>query len=59
MQYRDDLELLSFIVIEYANFIVKRFKNNEYAKNILKTYFEALPYNEPLYVNYLKFIKNF
>jgi hypothetical protein len=37
--YQGDLELLSFIVVEYANFFLRRYKDLDYPKKLLKTYF--------------------
>lgn len=57
--YQGDLELLSFIVVEYADFFFRKYKDLDYPKRLLKTYFEALPYNDYLFTNYLEFSKNF
>jgi len=53
------LELLCFVLVEYAEFVVRRYKDIEYPKKLLQAYFEALPYSEYLFSNYLEFLRNF
>lgn len=57
--YQSDLELLCFVLVEYAEFVVRRYKDTEYPKKLLHAYFEALPYCEYLFSNYLQFLRHF
>jgi hypothetical protein len=46
------------VVIEYAEFMIKYFRDVEFSKKLLKTYFESSTYNEYLFLNYLEFFIN-
>jgi hypothetical protein len=39
--------------------VVKYYKDLDYAKKLLKTYFDHLPFNHYLFTKYLDFLKNF
>lgn len=51
--------MLCYILIEYGEFVVRYYKDFDYAKKLLKTYFEHLPFNQYLFTKYLEFMKNF
>jgi len=51
--YQTDLEMTSSIVVEYSEFIVKHYRDLDYAKKLLKTYFDHLPFNQFLCIRYL------
>ena len=55
----DNVELMGYILIEYVHFVTKHYKDYEYPKKLLKMYFDFLPFNEYLFMNYLDFMKNF
>lgn len=57
--FQEDHAALSYILVEYCEFVIKYYKDFEYSKKLLKTYFDLLPYNEYLFTNYLEFMKNF
>lgn len=57
--YQTDLEMTSSIIVEYSEFIVKHYRDLDYAKKLLKTYFDHLPFNQFLCIRYLEFMKNF
>ena len=59
LRYYNDLELLSYILVEYANFLKEKYKNIDTPKNLLHTYFEAIQFNEYLFINYLQFFRHF
>lgn len=40
-----NLEIVSFIVLEYAEFSLKYFRDIEFSKGLLKTYFSAYPFS--------------
>ncbi len=44
--------------MEYANYVLKYYKDQEYSKKLFQTYFEYLPYNDYLFSNYLQFMKS-
>ena len=48
-----NINIVSYIVIEYAEFMIKYFRDVEFSKKVLKTYFESSTYNEYLFMNYL------
>lgn len=54
-----DMELLVYVVVEYADFVVRHYKDLEYAKKLLKTYFDHLPFSSYLFTKYLEFLKHF
>lgn len=37
--YQNDLELLSYVLVEYSEFVVRRYKDTEYPKKLLHAYF--------------------
>jgi hypothetical protein len=43
--YSADFETLAYVLIEYSHFVVSYYKDYEYPKQLLKNYFEYLPYN--------------
>jgi hypothetical protein len=45
-------------VIEFAEFMIKYFRDIDFAKKLLKTYFDSSVYNEYLFLNYLEFFIN-
>jgi hypothetical protein len=57
--YQSDIELLVYVVVEYSDFVVKYYKDLEYAKKLLKTYFDHLPFSQYLFTKYLEFLKHF
>jgi|JI9StandDraft_2_1071091.scaffolds.fasta_scaffold1647076_1 hypothetical protein len=57
--YQNDVDMMSYILIDYSEFIVKYYKDFDYAKKFLKTYFDILPFNQYLFTKYLDFMKNF
>lgn len=62
MQYQgnsEKVDLLSYILVEYSNYVTKYYKDYEYPKKLLKSYFDYLPYNHYLFTNYLNFLVNF
>lgn len=57
--HQGNSEVLSYIVVEYANFIITRFKEMQFAKNLYSVYFSHMNYNRYLFVNYLEFMRYF
>ena len=57
--YASDFETLAYVLIEYSHFVVKYYKDYEYPKQLLKNYFEYLPYNSYLLTEYLGFMQHF
>ena len=55
----DKTEVLSYILVEYANYVVKYYKDYDYPRKLLKNYFEYLPYNDYLFTSYLQFMRNY
>lgn len=45
VMYSTDYETLAYVLIEYSHFVVKYYKDYEYPKQLIKNYFEYLPYN--------------
>lgn len=43
--YGSDYETLAYVLIEYSHFVVKHYKDYEYPKQLIKNYFDYLPYN--------------
>jgi hypothetical protein len=56
--FTSNINIVSYIVIEYAEFMIKYFRDIEFAKKLLKTYFESSVYNEYLFLSYLEFFIN-
>lgn len=57
--YSADYETLSYVLIEYSHFVVRYYKDYEYPKQLIKNYFEYLPYNAYLLTEYLNFMQHF
>lgn len=57
--YQNDVDMMCYILVEYSEFIVKYYKDFDYAKKFLKTYFDILPFNQYLCTKFLDFMKNF
>jgi hypothetical protein len=57
--FQSDVDMMCYILVEYSEFVVKYYKDFEYAKKLLKTYFDHLPFNQYLFTRYLEFMKNF
>ena len=57
--YQTDVDMMSYILVEFSEFIVKYYKDFEYSKKLLKSYFDILPFNQYLFTKYLDFLKNF
>ena len=51
--------MLCYILVEYANYVTKYYKDHEYPKTLLKSYFDYLPYNHYLFTNYLALLKDY
>ena len=51
--------MVCYILVEYADFIVKYFRDLEKAKQQMARYFTLLPFNQYLFLKYLEFMKNF
>lgn len=57
--FQSDVEMICYILVEYSDFVVRYFRDLDYAKKLLKAYFDHLPFNHYLFTKYLEFIKNF
>ena len=45
--------MVCYIVVEYAEFIVKYFRDLELAKQQMRNYFNFVPFNQYLFLKYL------
>lgn len=50
-----NLQIVVQIVIEYADFSVRYFRDIAFAKKLLQNYFSSYPFNECLFINLLEF----
>ena len=57
--HQDNTEILSHIIVEYGKFIVAKFKQMQFTKDLYKIYFGHLKYNRYLFFNYLEFMRYF
>lgn len=53
MLFQSDLEMMAYILVEYSEFIVKYYKDFDFAKRLLKTYIDHLPFSQYLCLRYL------
>jgi hypothetical protein len=51
--YQKDIDVLSYILVQYGEFVVRYYKDYEYPKKLFKNYFDALPFNNYLFTNYI------
>lgn len=51
--FATNIDIISYVVVEYAEFMIKYFRDVELSKKILKNYFESFILNEYLFLNYL------
>ena len=52
------MNIVAYTLIEYAEFTIKYFRDIEFSKKLLRTYFDSSVYNEYLFLNYLEFFIN-
>lgn len=53
MLFQSDLEMMAYVLVEYSEFIVKYYKDFDFAKRLLKTYIDHLPFSQYLCLRYL------
>ena len=56
---QNDVGILSFVVVEYAGFIMAQYKEAQFTRKLYQSYFAALPFNSFLFLSYLDFMRSF
>ena len=53
--FASNVEVISYVVLEYAEFVLKYFRDLDFSKRLLKNYMDAYGFNLYLFQNCLNF----